>query len=116
MYCLKCGKETRGSQVFCQGCLTDMEKYPVKPGTAIQLPLRPGKPQAQKSAHKARSLSPEEQVARLRRLVRRLTAAVAALVLALCIVAAVLVHMLMNRTGDSRVGQNYSAISSGRLP
>ena len=45
MYCMKCGKEVKENQVFCDACLVIMEKYPVKPGTHIQLPHRPFLPQ-----------------------------------------------------------------------
>lgn len=116
MYCLKCGKETRENQVFCEECLKDMEKCPVKPGTAIQLPQRTGKPQAKRPGHKPRSLPPEEEVARLRKLVRRLTAALVALALALCVVAAALAHTLLNQSDNSHVGRNYTAINSGQQP
>ena len=40
MQCMKCGKEAGQSQVFCDECLAVMEKYPVKPDTAVQLPQR----------------------------------------------------------------------------
>lgn len=36
--CLKCGREIEEGQVFCNDCLVQMAKYPVKPGTAVQLP------------------------------------------------------------------------------
>lgn len=38
--CLKCGREIEEGQVFCNDCLVQMAKYPVKPGTAVQLPSR----------------------------------------------------------------------------
>lgn len=38
MNCLKCGREIEEGQVFCNDCLVQMAKYPVKPGTAVQLP------------------------------------------------------------------------------
>ena len=41
MSCIKCGKEVSGSNVFCNECLAEMEKYPVKPGTPLMLPNRP---------------------------------------------------------------------------
>ena len=40
LYCMKCGKRTGKTQVFCDECLAVMEKYPVKPDVAIQLPKR----------------------------------------------------------------------------
>ena len=40
MYCLKCGRDTKSEQVFCNDCLAVMDAYPVKPDTAIHLPKR----------------------------------------------------------------------------
>ena len=40
MYCLKCGREIDGQQVYCNGCLEVMSRYPIKPGTPVQLPKR----------------------------------------------------------------------------
>ena len=37
MNCMKCGREIGENRVFCDLCLADMEKYPIKPGIAIQL-------------------------------------------------------------------------------
>lgn len=41
MSCMRCGKEINENQVFCDECLADMDRHPVKPGTPIQLPQRP---------------------------------------------------------------------------
>lgn len=64
MKCLKCGTVITSDQVFCETCLTDMERHPVKPGTPIVLPNRPERP-AGKTAHK-RVRKPDEQIANLR--------------------------------------------------
>ena len=40
MKCLRCGNNAPKEQLFCDDCLADMEKHPVKPGTPIQLPKR----------------------------------------------------------------------------
>lgn len=44
MACMKCGREIPPTQVFCDECLKEMEKYPVKPGTPINLPNRSAVP------------------------------------------------------------------------
>ena len=36
MKCVKCGRDT--DQTFCESCRDDMARYPVKPGTIVQLP------------------------------------------------------------------------------
>ncbi len=65
MYCLRCGRDTNNDRVFCKECLDLMEEYPVKPGTAIQLPRRTTNVN-QKRQNRRRALSPEEQVVRLK--------------------------------------------------
>lgn len=44
MSCMRCGKATEESELFCAECLADMERHPVKPGTPIQLPVRDNNP------------------------------------------------------------------------
>ena len=58
MNCMKCGRETRGEDVFCQDCLTEMKKYPVDPGTVVLLPRR--KDPSAKKADKRHPPTPEE--------------------------------------------------------
>ena len=38
MNCMKCGAEIKGEQVFCDECLTQMARYPVRPNVVVQLP------------------------------------------------------------------------------
>ena len=71
MACLKCGRDTAEGQVFCPDCLAQMTRYPVQPGTIIQIPNR--KSSAQRRTAKRRSLTPEEQVKLLRARLRTLT-------------------------------------------
>ena len=40
MHCMKCGRDLEPGQVFCEECQAEMKKYPVKPGTVVQLPRR----------------------------------------------------------------------------
>ena len=63
MNCLKCGREIEEGQVFCNDCLVQMAKYPVKPGTAVQLPSR-GSAAVSKKVHSRRrtKAAPEEQL------------------------------------------------------
>ena len=77
MHCLKCGRETENEQVFCDECLEAMKSYPVKPGTAIQLPKRAPQEEPKRKAHHRRALPPEEQVLVLRKAVRWLLATTA---------------------------------------
>ena len=114
MHCIKCGNETQDNRGFCDTCLQGMEKYPVKPGTAIQLPVRDAKASARKPARKQHALPPEELALQLRGRIRKLTVAVAILSLVLFVTAAALIHTLTRQETDSNVGQNYTAIRSGQ--
>ena len=40
MTCMKCGVEIPENQVFCDSCLSVMNRYPVKPDAHIHLPKR----------------------------------------------------------------------------
>ncbi len=106
MNCMKCGREVALGQVFCKDCLADMKKYPVAPGTPVVLPNRSDTAQPRRTpARKARK--PEEQVARLRKLVLWLTLALITVSLACGVTIAVLVDRLADQnTVDP--GQNYS--------
>ena len=112
MKCMKCGREISEMQVFCEDCLLDMEKYPIKPGTTVQLPKRTDSANAKKAHPRRRgNPSPEEQVKLLKKriciLVAALTAAVI-LIIALAIPAAE--HLMEDNT--FLPGQNYSAVTS----
>ena len=69
MYCIKCGKDTKSECIFCDSCLDSMEKYPVKPGTPISLPVR--QPLAPiKKTQTRRKLELEEKVLHQKRSIR----------------------------------------------
>lgn len=69
MYCLKCGREIEGQQVYCSGCLEIMDRYPIKPGTPVQLPKRnPIVAPKKQSRRNAPSL--EDQLRHTRRIVK----------------------------------------------
>lgn len=115
MNCMKCGREVSVGS-FCAECLADMERYPVKPGTVIQLPRRRPEPSVKKNHSRRRPQpSQEEQLRTLRKLVRGL---VLALVISLVLLGIsgyfAVVHLL-----ESDVvilpGQNYSTVPSDSL-
>ena len=109
MKCMKCGREVPTEQVFCQDCLLDMEKYPVKPGTTVQLPRRREAPSVKKAHPRRRAnLSPEEQVKALKKRVWLLTVL---LIAALVLVAALVYPAVSNLLEEDVLpGQNYSAV------
>ena len=68
MYCLKCGNETLDEKIFCEDCLLLAQRYPIKPGTPIQLPRRD---QQKKNLSQKRTTGPEEQVDALKKVLFR---------------------------------------------
>ncbi len=115
MLCMKCGREIEAEQVFCPDCLAEMEKYPVKPGTVVQLPRRSTQPQYKKPTnHRQFPAVPlEEQIKKLKKRVAGLTVA---LVLALAAVAglcALVVWQYEEDVDKLLPGQNYSSSTTG---
>lgn len=114
MNCMRCGKETTGNNVFCPECLAEMEKYPVKPGTVIQIPVRSAEPEPRKPARRKKEPPIEVQLASMRSLVRNLTAMVIASVTALAVVTGMLLYVLFQPDPADQVpmGRNYSTSST----
>ena len=97
MNCLKCGRKLEDGQIFCSACLENMNDYPVKPGTPVQLPpiqsVLPTKPK-----HKQlRERKPEDEVRRLRSSVQLLTLILIVLMLAFGLVCFLLLTILEQR-------------------
>ena len=113
MNCMKCGRETPFEQVFCEDCLLDMEKHPVKPGTVVVLPKHRDHA-AMKKAPKKRTVPLEEQIRVLRKRQKMMSLA---LLLCLAAIAAMLYptyHYLTVEHYDK--GQNYTSIVTTTLP
>lgn len=111
MNCIKCGQEIAGSQVFCDECLADMEKHPVKPGTPVMLPPRDSHSTAKRQSRK-RSMKPEELIAGLRKTVSGLLLVIIVLILALGLSVFALLWALETRAAPSNAGQRHSAPTS----
>ena len=110
MYCMKCGREMEEESVFCTQCLAVMEKYPVKPGTAVQLPKRRDPNFAKRAVPRRKVLTPEEMIRKLRRALR--IALIAWLITFLLFCAALypaVTHILEETRFD--LGQNYSVFT-----
>ena len=111
MNCMKCGRETRGEDVFCQDCLTEMKKYPVDPGTVVLLPKREENHFIKKPQPKRRAApTPEEQIKSLKIRLRIVTVM---LLISLTLMA-VLVYPVARELLDDprfRPGQNYNTVT-----
>ena len=111
MNCIKCGKKTKGEQVFCDKCLRVMEDYPVKPDAHVQLPTHASPSAQKKSGKKRRNLTEEEQLVYLRRTVRVMAAVIAVLAILLGVVCG----MLFARSGQDKetsLGKDYTYVGS----
>lgn len=105
MECLKCGRET--DQTFCPKCREVMEKYPVKPGTAVNLPKRKSESIKKIRRHQ---ITPEMQVEHLKKRIVRLWYVIVTLVLLLAIACSA-AYYLHGRNKLPLPGQNYSTVT-----
>ena len=108
MQCMKCGKDTGATQVFCEECLAVMETQPVRVGTSVVIPQRP--PITRPNARK-KGKSPEEELAFLQKRVRRLTFTVIVLLACLCASLSILSHTRQVAAEQSNMGKNYSTVA-----
>ena len=109
MGCLKCGRDTVSEQVFCPDCLLEMEKYPVRPGTVVQIPIRKQQASAKKQP-KRRVIPLEDQVVLLKKRVK-------VLALLLILVTAIAVALAFPATehfmeDHFKKGQNYQTATT----
>ena len=116
MGCLKCGRETRQSQVFCPTCQEAMQDYPVKPGTVIHLPHREAPGAERPFSDTQWESSSSDQLIRLRKLIRWLTATIALLSVLLCLAAGMLVYTLKSDTPTPNIGRNYTTTQENANP
>ena len=93
MNCIKCGTKVPEDQVFCNTCLADMEKYPVKPDITVTLPQRKEAPVSRKKSRK-RALPPEEQLRRVKSKLRLAHLTLAVVFICFLLVAAMLLQYL----------------------
>lgn len=108
MQCLKCGRETQDSRVFCEECLAQMEKHPVKPGTPVSIYKRTSKPvnNPVKKQKKA-----EEILPKLQKENHRLLVSVIVLAILLVLAMSGLAFKLYQDFDRLPLGQNYNTIT-----
>ena len=110
MGCIKCGRDIEPGKTFCRKCLEEMALYPVKPGTPLIIPSR-RQDTVRRTPPRRKSLSPEEQVKRLRKTNRILTLLLAlSLILALSLGYIAVLHLMEEE--QFLPGQNYSSIET----
>ena len=94
MSCMKCGKAVSEGQLFCEECLSEMERYPVKPGTPVLLPNREALIPQRKRRSVKRPRKPEEQVAALRSTVRLLSVILCLVLVIAALSIALNIHLM----------------------
>ena len=95
MYCMKCGREISEDNVFCDSCLEDMSRYPIKPGTPIQLPAHaPVTEEKKKPLRFKKEVPPEQRLRQSRATVRLLALVLAALVAAFVVLCLFTLQLL----------------------
>lgn len=111
MACIKCGRDTENNQYFCAQCQETMQRYPVKPNIAIQLPKRQVVQETPK--RRRRRLFPEETIEHLRSAVRWEAATIVVLLLALILVSGMLAWEWLQPEDYSirDFGRNYTITS-----
>lgn len=94
-------------------CQLEMQRYPVRPGTVVQLPSRKEEITPKKSPRK-KIVSPEEQVDKLKKQVRTLWLS---LILVSILAAALSVPTYQHwKEGQKKIGQNYTTITATSEP
>lgn len=114
MKCMRCARETAPQQVFCNACLEDMARHPVRSDTPIYLPVRkPKEAPRKKSRRFRRERTAEEMVMILRKRVKVLTAITVILVMMLS--AATAGVWLAKKQGADlsipNIGQNFKTVT-----
>ncbi len=109
MQCMKCGREIPAGDVFCENCLADMEKYPVKPGTVVHIPHQSTPPVKRPERRQA---TVEQRLTAATRTVRILSFALTLTVALLIGVGALAISMYFEHDDGPLPGQNYSTADS----
>lgn len=109
MHCLKCGCETEDSHVFCDACLSKMEKRPVKPGTPVSIYKRANKPSGNHSSKKQKKA--EDLLPKLQKENRHLIASVIVLSILLVLTMSGLIFKVYQDFGKIPLGQNYTTVT-----
>ncbi len=116
MRCIKCGREIPADQVFCGDCQENMEGYPVRPGTPIQLPPVTAQPAAKPKAARARkALPPEAQLRKARHTIRLLVLALLAALLAFLLMSCLSLYLLEQRDRQSEPAESIQAAAQSGM-
>ena len=111
MQCMKCGRDLQPGQVFCDECLEEMEKYPVKPGTVVLLPHY-HRPYTQPKKTAKRVVPLEEQFRKVKSRNRILAWLLAGTITVAAGLGYLAAALYIEYDGKFLPGQNYSVKST----
>ena len=111
MYCMKCGREVEGGQVFCVDCMVQMELEPVPIRASVKIPRQP------LNNHKTRrpAIHYEEEVNRLEKANERLRIWVLLLAMATILLSMAVYHNEVVKAVED-LGKNYSIVETHHGP
>ena len=110
MGCMKCGREVAEQQVFCESCLEEMKKHPVKPNATVHLPPRAEAPVVKKKVRNHWDFKAEDIVRRQKLTIRCLLVALTVSLVAFAVTATMLMKVLHEQGVAPVIGQNYGTI------
>ena len=108
MYCMKCGREVEGEEVFCPECLAQMEQEPIAMNASVKIPCQP----PYNNRPRRPSVHLEEEVKRLERSNERLRVWVILLATASVLLSMALYHKEVVKVVED-LGKNYSIVETG---
>ena len=112
--CMKCGRELKAGEVFCETCRDEMEKYPVKPGVVVLLPHRTTNAPKPPKRHRHHQISIEEQLVKLKKWVSGLWVALILTLTAAGWLGWLQIQDWVEEQAERFLpGQNYSSEQSG---
>lgn len=110
MECMRCGKKTPEKQVFCDSCLEEQARHPVKPGSVAYIPPRPEAVPGKKSNARRKPLTAEEQLVRQRKLIRLLVGLCLLLSVLLLLISYLYVQSSEFQEAAEAIGENYHTL------
>lgn len=108
MTCMKCGRVIGEDQVFCNDCLAEMEKEPIRIETPVVIPTQPLK---SANLHRRPVINPEEELKRMQKFNQNLIL-VLVLLVTLVILLGIMLYDKQFWAAMEGLGQNYSVIET----
>ena len=111
VYCMKCGRETKSDDVFCQECLEHMKRHPVPENMLVYVPTAKDRAAAEKNHTVAHPVvTQEDQVKKLHRKVEILRLLVILFVGASLFFGILSLETLHELKLSNLIGKNYTTV------